>query len=247
MHIELPDWALLGAVTTAVGLGVAKLLLSARSKAAAPDTLYYYFNANFTGRVEGPMLLLEDVGAPYTCSSAVNEPKEANPACFAPPFLKDGETFMSQSTAICFHLGIKHGVAGAPEKAGLMMRALGNAEDFWGEAYRPTKGGKDKEAGAAYATGERFTKWLVVLQGPLTSGGDYLFGSAPTSVDYHLLATLRAAQEMYPKAFGANLKDPQLSKLSQWMERMVARPKIAAFLKSDRCLPVLYPGVQGIA
>ena len=126
---------------------------------------------------------------------------------------------------------------------------------FWGECYRPLKGGKEPEAGAEYANSERFTKWLVTLQGPLrccpsgsghlisprrhsaaarqlaacrspvcrmiapahqhptathderlppcatrsTGGADYLFGSSPTFADYHLLATVRAIDEMYPK------------------------------------------------
>merc|ERR1712137_859468 len=114
----------------------------------------------------GPLLLLEDVGAVYHTSSDNNEPKSKDPACFAPPFCKQGDLFLSQSTAICQHLGIQYGVAGEPSQAGVMMRTLCNAEDFWGESYRPTKGGKDPAAGKAFAESDRFNKWLVTLQGP---------------------------------------------------------------------------------
>ena len=93
-----------------------------------PVTLYYYFNAGFSGRVEGPMLLLEDAGVPYTCSSEVNEPK-VDEAVFAPPACKDSAGYTSQSTAICMHLGVKVGLAGPPEALGRQMRAALNGEE----------------------------------------------------------------------------------------------------------------------
>lgn len=155
--------------------------------------------------------------------------------------------YLSQSTAICQHLGIQYGVAGDPSQAGIMMRTLCNGEDFWGEAYRPAKGGKDPAGGAAFAASERFGKWLVTLQGPLKSGGEFLFGATPTYPDYHLLATLRAVQAMYPKAFAAKLETEELALLAAWMSRMTNRPKIAAFLASPHTLPPLYPSVMSLA
>ena len=120
----------LGAATTAIGFGIYYYLTSSKSvPAKEPVTLYYYFNANFTGRVEGPMLLLEDAGVEYTCSTEVNEPKAADPACFAPPFCKDSYGYTSQSTAICLHLGIKLGCAGQDAERGRQMRAANNAEE----------------------------------------------------------------------------------------------------------------------
>ena len=118
------------------------------------------------------------------------------------------------------------------------------ARSFWAECYRPLKGGKDVAAGLSFAKSERFAKWLRTLQGPLSSGGaDYLFGATPTFADYHLLATLRAVQAMYPKTLASNLETAEMAKLKAWMPRMSARPRIAAFIKSDRCLPLLYGSV----
>jgi len=221
--------------------------MGATTSAPLPPTIYYYFQAGFSGRAEGPLLLLEDVGAAYETSSDVAEPKAKDASCFAPPFCKQGELYLSQSTAICQHLGIQFGVAGEPSQAGVMMRALCNGEDFWGEAYRPAKNGKDPAGGAAFAGSERFGKWLVVVQGPLKAGGDYLFGASPTYADYHLLATLRAVQGMYPKAFSAKLETEELTLLAAWMGRMTSRPKIAAFLASPQTLPPLYPSVMNLA
>ena len=210
-------------------------------------TIYYYFKAGFSGRAEGPMLILEDAGMTYTCSSDTDEPKAADPACFAPPFCKDSSGYMSQSTAICQHLGIKLGLAGAPGDMGRQMRATLNAEDFWGECYRPIKGGKDAPAGVAFAQSERFKKWIFTLQGPLTSGGnDFLFGSSPTFADYHLLATLRAVDAMYPKTFASIMTSEDLVMLKAWYARMLSRPRIAAFLKSERCLPLLYQSATNL-
>jgi len=240
-----PTEMALGAV---VGVGgVALYYMSKPKPNTEPVTLFYYFKMGFSGRAEGPMLMLEDAGVPYTCSSEVSEPKSADPACFAPPFCKDSSGYISQSTAICQHLGVKLGLAGAPSELGREMRATLNGEDFWGECYRPIKGGKDAPAGVTFATSERFTKWLVTLQGPLTSGGKpFLFGSSPTFADYHLLATLRAVEGMYPKTLAAAMSGAELAALKAWFERMLARPKIAAFIKSERCLPLLYPSAMNL-
>ena len=70
------------------------------------------------------MLILEDAGMPYTCSSDIDEPKAADPACFAPPFCKDSSGYTSQSTAICQHLGVKLGLTG-----GVNLAARGWAKD----------------------------------------------------------------------------------------------------------------------
>lgn len=206
----------------------------------------YYYNG-FLGRVEGPMLLLEDAGVEYTFSSDVDVPRAKEPSCFAPPFCKDGDVYMSQSLAICQHLGIKYGLAGSPEQQGIMMRTCCNIEDFWGESYRVCKNGKDRESAAAFATSERFGKWLGVLQGPLKAGGTFLFGASPTFSDYLLLATLRAVNSMYPKSLAAMLGTAELAPLKAWYEMMQARPNIVAFYASDRCKPALYDSVMDIA
>ena len=234
----------------AIGAVAAKLLSGGSSspktrKQTSPVTLYYYYNAGFTGRVEGAMMLLEDIGQPYKTSDEISVPKAKNLACFAPPFCKDEEFYMSQSTAICLHLGMKYGLAPL-ESLSDAMRAACNAEDFWGEVYRPIKGGKDREAGAAFAASDRFTKWLMTLEAPLiTGGGPYLFGSSPIFADYHLLSTLRAVEFMYPKAFAAAVA--RLSALSAWLDAMNARPGIVSFIKSERCLPLLYAACKDIA
>lgn len=237
--------AALGGAAVLGAIGVYKAWC--KSKAREPVTIFYYFDKKFTGRAEGPMLLLEDAGVPYTCSSKISEPKAADPASFAPPFCKDSAGYTSQSTAICQHLGIKLGLCVPPAELGHEMRAALNGEDFWGECYRPAKNGKDAAAGVEYAKSERFSKWLRTLQGPLSSGGaDYLFGATPTFSDYHLLATLRAIASMYPKTVSAHLAKTELAALKAWYERMLARPRIAAFIKSERCLPVLYPSVMNL-
>ena len=50
-----------------------------------------------------------------------------------------------------------------------------------------------------------------------------------------------------PKVFASTLDTAQLSALKAWMAAMVARPGIAAFLKSKRCLSVLYDSVKNLA
>lgn len=71
-------------------------------------------------------------------------------------------------------------------------------------------------------------------------GSKYAFGPEPTFVDYHLLATLRALQWMYPMATATHLGLPELQRLKRWRARMVSRPRIAAFLETAP--PVLRDG-----
>ena len=76
-----------------------------QSVAAADDKVTLYYYGGFLGRVEGPMLLLEDAGVTYSMDADVSAPRAAEAACFAPPFCKDGDVHMSQSLAI-WHSGL---------------------------------------------------------------------------------------------------------------------------------------------
>ncbi len=334
--------AVAGALTTAAGFGLYRRLAGRRGGDGA---VILYYHAGFSGRCEGPMLLLEDVAASYELSADMDMPSQAK-SCFAPPYCiaPDGTT-LSHPTAICLFLGQRHGVAGEEHKLASSMQAALNAEDFWSEAYRAAQGGQDPAAGVAFAASDRFPRWLLVLQAPLDDkeeeecrkrasalqqratpaeettewtrsiwerreedaaeeeraaeegrfwagevwgrgheddaeqeaeaatqpegedegeeDGDeeaaalrrkrkkappeiYAFGSKqPTFVDYHLLATMRAAEFMYPKAMAAQLERPELRLLREWRERMLGRPRLAKFL--EKAPPVLYEELRGLA
>ena len=63
MPANIASFAMGGAaVIGGIGLYKAWLKYNASSE---PVTLFYYFDKKFSGRAEGPMLLLEDAGVPY--------------------------------------------------------------------------------------------------------------------------------------------------------------------------------------
>ncbi len=314
--------AAIGTLATAATYGVYRRFLSpvGRRAPSKVDKITLYYHADYSGRLEGALLLLEDHGVAYKLSSQLEEPQAMRTAGFAPPFCvtTDG-TCLSQAVAICMYISIHLGACGPEDDLSRceMMRAALNAEDLWAEAYRAgTAGllegryssGDEPTAALEFARSERLTRWLLTVQAPLVEGvpqprdyavdvlatadgdaprdlsvsvlasamafdeedGDaatstasrvspltaslsskapnpFLFGSAPCFVDYHLLGTLRALEFMYPKALRLNLEEAQLEPLKQWWERMHERPRIAEYLASERALPVLVGGAEGLA
>ena len=135
--------AALGAVTTAAGISLYKRLTSSAKTASSRDAITLYYHEGFSGRCEGPMLLLQDLGVPYERSSDVGAAKiftKSNFVWFAR--FADGQ-ILSQSVAICVRLGVMHGAATDDlERLATMISAALNAENCWSEAYRCLQGSK---------------------------------------------------------------------------------------------------------
>jgi len=103
--------------------------------------------------------------------------------------------------------------------------------------------GEEAEEVAAGSTGDAAPAVAVASQPEPTP--IYTFGTEPTFVDYHLLATLRGLEFMYPSSTAEHLAQSELDELRLWRDRMLRRPRLAEFLSSAP--PVLYEAVRGVA
>lgn len=205
-------------------------------------TLYYW--EGFTGRAEGPILLLEDIGVKYTLDRDVKGflykgGNQSNP-CFACPVLVHDGFALAQTTAIMEYLGRRHGyMPPEPREQASMLQLACTAADIWSEAYAARKSNDD--ATQTSFCSKRFVQWLehltCMLCHPPSSA--YFGGAKPSYADFALLNAFRACEFM----FGSECTVAYPAAVAEWVQRMVARPAVAAFLSSERCEPVLYGDV----
>ncbi|PCE28852.1 glutathione S-transferase [Paraburkholderia acidicola] len=223
--------------------------------------LYYW--DGLQGRGEFVRLALEEAGADYVevargdeaaglgtgaMMARLGSKDETHPP-FAPPFLQDGELIVSQTANILFYLGPKLGLA--PRDEGLRFIANGlqlTIADMVTEAHdthHPLASNlyyEDQKDAAKIRASDfidhRIPKFMryferVIKQNPASE--DFLVGDALTYVDLSMFQLIDGLMYAFPRAtkrFGT-----QYPKLAALYARVIARPRIAAYLASDRRLP----------
>ncbi|MEW5879663.1 MAG: glutathione S-transferase [Pseudomonadota bacterium] len=222
--------------------------------------LYYW--PTIQGRGEFVRLALEDAGAAYVDVArsrakgmgvaamlrVLEDAKLAHPP-FAPPFLKAGTMWISQTANILFFLGPRLGLAPADDAGRLWAHQLQlTIADLVAEAHdvhHPIAGSlyyedQKREAlrAAAYFTRERIPRFLGYFENVLArnpSGPDHLVGPQATYVDLSMFQVMAGLNYAFPRAMArAKRKTPRLVRLA---ERVAARPRLAAYLASPRRLP----------
>lgn len=234
------------------------------SAAASPTDPYrlVYWPA-LPGRGELVRLVLEDASLPYV-DVARQPPDEGGGAAsvarfrsdapgFAPPFLvlPDGRS-LSQVAAICDHLARTHDLLPAEPYVRSAALQLGlTIADVVSEAHDThhpisTRLYFEEQRTAAidaarHFCGQRLGVWLAYFARTLeASGGDGMLGPI-TWPDLHLFQLLRGLKHAFPTATGALLaRHPGLSALH---DRVAARPGIAAYVASERCIPFNEHGI----
>ena len=197
----------------------------------------------FTGRAEPAILLLEDVGEPYTIDTDVQARIEAlgqTEPVFACPLLIDGETVVSQTSVIVEYLAGKHGCDVAPADAIGAAQFGYNLADIWREIY---EGRRD---GSADFLTDRFPRWLDVIEHSF--GGDqawFFSDDAPTWVDYLVLNIVTLATYCWGEPAVQMMR--RRSKFNAWTERMMERPRLKAYFENEASLPVAYVEVRATA
>ena len=230
-----------------------------------PYELYYW--PNIPGRGEFVRLVLEEAGAPYV--DVGRQPREQGGGIeavltfyagksdghpiFAPPVLKQGELVLAQTAAICHFLGRRHGLAPADEVGeahGLELQLT--IADLVGEVhdthhpisaalyYEDQKAAAKKRA--AHFVKERLPRYLGYFERALRhNGGDVLVGAAVSHADLSLFQALEGLAYAFPRAFeGASAATPGLLALR---ERVRVRPRIAAYLASERRMAFNQQGI----
>ncbi len=225
-------------------------------KRGRPIELYYW--PGIPGRGEFVRLLLEEAGAAYV--DVARERKNGMAAMmrfvegqapgalpFAPPFVKVGDAVVSQTANILAFLAPQLGLV--PRSQALRTEAQQiqlTLADFVGEihdTHHPIAGSlyyEDQKSAAKRRAQdfvkERLSKYLGWLENVLErnrkSRGQWLVGSDRTYVDLSVFQIVEGLRYAFPNAM--QRLEPKVPGVVALRDRVAARPRIAAYLKSKR-------------
>jgi glutathione S-transferase len=221
--------------------------------------LYYW--PSIQGRGEYVRLALEDAGAAYVdvarssggTGAMMRMMGQGATPPFAPPFLKAGKLVIGQTANILFYLGSRHGLAPKTEAGKLWVHQLQlTITDFVLEIHDthhplgPSLYYEDQKAPAKKRTeafwDERVPKYLGYFEELLKdNGGSYATGRRITYVDLSLFQILEGLRYAFPNRMRAFEKE--IPGLVALRDRVAARPKIKAYLESERRIPFNEEGI----
>ncbi len=224
--------------------------------------LYYW--PTIQGRGEFVRLALEEAGAAY-----VDVAREAGTrammrlladdklACppFAPPFLKAGKLVIGQTANILLFLGARHRLAPAGEAGRLWAHQLQlTLADFLLEihdTHHPIASGlyyedqrDEARRRAADFLAERAPKYLAYFEAILRrskKGGAYLLGARRSYPDLSLFQIVAGLRYAFPRAMA--VMEKRHKRVVALHDKVAARPRIAAYLASDRRIPFNQQGI----
>jgi glutathione S-transferase len=211
--------------------------------------LYYW--PGIQGRGEYVRLALEEAGADYAdvarergmaAMTGMMEGGGGTPP-FAPPFLKAGKLVIGQTANILLYLGSRHGLAPKAEAGKLWVHQLQlTVTDFVLEIHDthhplgPSLYYEDQRAPAKKRTEEfwkeRVPKYLGYFERLLKDNGFYLTGRRLTYADLSLFQIVEGLRYAFPKRMKAF--ERHIPGLVDLHDRVAARPRIKAYLASDR-------------
>lgn len=230
-----------------------------------PYQLYYW--PNIPGRGEFVRLVLEEAGAPYVdvgrqtkeegggieAVIAFYAGKSQGHPVFAPPVLKHGELILAQTAAICHLLGRRHDLAPGGEVGELhaleLQLTVADLVDEAHDTHHPVSGAlyyEDQKPAAkrraAHFVKERLPRFLGYFERVLRqAGGDWLLEAGFSHADLSLFQALEGLAYAFPRAFaGASKATPRVLALR---ERVRTRPRMAAYLSSERRMPFNQEGI----
>ncbi|MGD0676468.1 MAG: glutathione S-transferase family protein [Polyangiaceae bacterium] len=228
---------------------------------AEPYELYYW--PGIQGRGEFVRLAFEDAGAPYAdvarTATGMREMmallRGERPGLFpfAPPFLKHGNLVVAQTANILAYLGPRLGLAGKNERSRfetlqVQLTIADLVEEVHG-THHPISAGlyfEDQrpaaKARAAAFVGERLPKFLGWLDRLLDrSTGVYLLGRRASYADLSAFQVVTGLSYGFPNAMARMVE--RFPRLLALRDRIASRPRLAAYLASDRRLPFNEQGI----
>ncbi|MBO9097036.1 MULTISPECIES: glutathione S-transferase [unclassified Rhizobium] len=228
--------------------------------------LYYW--DGLQGRGEFVRLALEEAGADYVDVTRADGPgrgtgamleimkREKRPLIpFSPPFLKDGELFVSHVANILLYLGPKLGLAPAGDEQRFVANGLQlTITDLVSEVHdthHPISTSQyyedQKDAAKLRAEAfiqERIPKYLGYFERILkanTSGPTYSVGPSLSYVDLSLFQVVEGLTYAFPRAMKGYA--PRYPLLIALRDAVAQRPNIARYLQSERRLPFNEDGI----
>jgi glutathione S-transferase len=235
------------------------------AKRGTPIELYYW--PGIQGRGEFIRLALEEGGASYVdvtrsrkdglaAMMALLDGKRAGPLPFAPPFVRVGDALVSQTANVLAFLAPRLRLI--PANDALRWEAMQiqlTLADFVGEihdTHHPIAGGlyyEDQRTAARRRARDfvanRLPKYLVWLEHLLArnrrSAGRWLVGGDRTYVDLSAFQIVAGLRYAFPRAMAA--AEESLPLLVALHDRVAARPRVAAYLRSKRRQPFNQMGI----
>jgi len=226
--------------------------------------LYYW--PSIQGRGEFVRLSLEEAGADYVDVARKPGPGGGVPAImklldgtrvkhppFAPPFLKAGALIIGQTANILLYLGPRHGLVPRSEGARLWTNQLQlTISDFVVEVHdthHPIAGGlyyEDQRPAAKRRAADflknRAPKFLRYFERVLErGGGHYLLGRTLSYADLSLFQIVDGLLYAFPKAM--RRLEKKVPRVMALHDRVAARPRIAAYLRSGRRIAFNQSGI----
>ncbi len=228
--------------------------------------LYYW--PTIQGRGEFVRLALEEAGSDYVDvarerGKGLGVPRlmrilagrERGELPFAPPFLKAGRQVLAQTANILLFLGGRHALAPREESGRLwthqLQLTIADLVDEVHDTHHPIASSlyyedqkPEARRRAADFLANRLPKYLGYFERVLArnaSGRGWLVGSRLTYADLSMFQALAGLEYAFPGAMErASRRHPRLRALRQAVEN---RPRIAAYLQSDRRLPFNEEGI----
>jgi glutathione S-transferase len=223
--------------------------------------LYYW--PEIQGRGEFVRLALEDAGAKYvdvargrggtSAMLKLLEDEKIKTPAFAPPFLKAGRLLIGQTANILLFLGPRHGLVPAAEAGRLWTHQLQlTIADLVVEihdTHHPIASSlyyEDQRKEARRRTEDflksRAPKYLGYFEGVLErNGAKYLAGKTATYADLSLFQIVAGLRYAFPRAMTRlERRHPRLVALH---DRVKERPRLAAYLASERRIPFNEMGI----
>jgi glutathione S-transferase len=220
--------------------------------------LYYW--PGIQGRGEFVRLALEDAGADYV--DVARNGKEGTAALrhfmgsrsesrppFAPPFLKAGKLVIGQTMNILLFLGPRLGLVPKSEAGQLWAHQLQLTVADWvlevHNAHHPIAGGLYYEEQKAEAErrskifrNDRLPKYLDYFEGLLNrsiKGSPFLLGKTVSHVDLSIYQMIAGLRYGFPNLMART--EPKYPGLTGLHDHIGVRPRLAAYLSSERRLP----------
>jgi glutathione S-transferase len=226
--------------------------------------LYYW--PTIQGRGEFVRLALEEAGAEYIDVARKRTKGRGVPAMmaildgtrvkhppFAPPFLKAGKLILGQTANILLYLGARLRLAPRDEAGRLWVHQLQlTITDLVVEihdTHHPVTGYlyfEEQRAAARRRTTDfwkyRAPKFLLYFERLLDrGGGNYVLGRKLTYVDLSLFQLVDGLRYAFPKRM--KRMEKKLPRLVALHDRIAKRPRIAAYLTSERRIPFSQWGI----
>ena len=217
--------------------------------------LYYW--PSIQGRGEFVRLALEDAGADYVdvarrkggvakMMRLMKSLTLARPP-WAPPFLRAGKLVIGQTALILHYLGPRLGLAPKDEAARMWAHQLQlTMADFATEGHNihhPVavalyfeQQKREAKRAAPFFIKERIPKYLDHFEAALDrNDGRHLVGRSVTYADLSMFQMMEWLDYAFPKAMKRHGK--KYPRLAALRERVAVRPRLAAYLASNRRLP----------